>query len=486
MKVTRLILREMGEYNDMPIRSFVTDYTPRRADELAEVTRGGQDINAGLLAGIAGRVIRPASRVEGTAAIVSGWGERRFLFIMTVELRKSDNSYMEEVLTGFTDHIGASVMDSRSVKLDREMTFHFNSRFKVRRIKAHGRDGAVWTGNISDNSQILARQSRASFSTRGGDARNGTMTMRPEDFFVRKSVSKGFLDAAGAEGFRDMRAGYGNQALKFSRRENTQSSQWLSRTLTAARDAVNNDFLDEDEPAVIAARGRAKVKEQLVSTDQVFREMAADTQIMESGFVTYGELLDMRDNRHLDEIVDVVMADRRTPMHRRGDTENWGGSDNETVASTIIANAMPTILMNCMYSEAEFFATNDTISGEHFVKVSHIVPYLPETDLDEMFNQFVSMIQYDLLPDLFPEEHVLYEVRVKLSIMGECRIEISVEKGPFAQFTYPVFCDSVMSPIITETSEILDTLTKDIGNISDRLRTSPNQSRNTKKGSDFL
>jgi len=485
MKVTRLILREMGEYNDMPIRSFVTDYTPRRADELVEATRGGQDIDAGVLAGVAGRVIRPASRVEGVAGIVSGWSERRFMFIMTVELRKSDNSIMEEVLTGFTNYIGASVMDSRNVKLDREMTFHFNSRFKVRTMKAFGRDGAIWTGTISDNAQVLARQSRPSFSTRPGESRNGTMTMRPEDFFVRQSVAPSFLDAAGSEGFRDMRAGYGSQALKFSRRENTQSAKWLSRTLTAARDAVSNDFLDDEDPSVVAARGRGKVREQLVNNDQIFREMAEDTQIMESGYVTYGELIDMRDNHHLDSIVDVVMADRRKPVHRRGDTENWGGSDNETIASTIVANAIPTMLMSCMYTEAEIYCTNDTINGEHFVKVSHLVPYLPETDLDEMFNQFISMIKHELLPDLFPEDGILYEMTVRSSIMGECNIEISVENGPFARFTYPVFCDSVMSPILTERDEVLDTLTKDIGTISERLRTASTTPR-IKKGSDFL
>jgi len=48
----------------------------------------------------------------------------------------------------------------------------------------------------------------------------------------------------------------------------------------------------------------------------------------------------------------------------------------------------------------------------------------------------------------------------------------------------------VISPIITESSEILDTLTKDIGTISDKLRTRSSSSSSStspiKKKGDFL
>lgn len=470
MKVNRLIFREMGTYNDMPMRSFSSEYTPHLRMQLDEATSGGQHIAPSVLAGFSGQILRPKAQVDGVANIANGWGERRFLFIMEVEINRSTTAVSVMVITGHTDHCDISAMDSRAVRLDPEMRLYFDNCFELRHIDMLDRNGPTRRSSISENCQILNRRTRATFNTPGRS--NGTITITPEDLFITNTVPSKFTSLANQEGFRDMRSGFNRGPLKLSKRINTQSSQYLSRTLRAGlNNRGGNDFLSDDTDGTqgwVGARG--DVKEPLVSSNAVLSKFQEDTNIMSDGFVTYRSLCYRTPD--IDDRTDVIRARRDLPMHSRGQSEGWGGADTETLAATIVAQTVPTMLMENMYSEIYFTCTNDTQTGEFVTQVGNLIPFIPETDIDENFNRLIGQIEHTLMPDLVLNNQIIVTIGVHCAIYGETSIEISVDGAPVRPYTFPTFCEAVLSPMLTEDMGVRDMLARDISDIIDSLDTS--------------
>jgi hypothetical protein len=472
MKVNRIIFRETGEYNDIALRPYQTDFDRNKVDLLAESTDGGRQLASNNLTGIATGMMRPGSRSEGVAQIASGWGERRLMFMMEVEIRKDSKSMISKVITGYTDHIGATSMGSRGVALDPKMCLYFNNTFNLRNLLSVDNFGTTWKGSISDASQILTRTVQSDLSRSDGA---GTLTMRPEDVITRQNVSDEFVEFAGREGFSDFRAGFDRRPLKLSSYKNTQSASFLSKTLTALRDADDDDYLGVNNKEILSA-ARGAVREQIITSDKVFEELASDTSIMQDGYVTWGELMSM--NQDIDDMAEVFMNDRSFVSHRRGDSENWGGSDNETLAATIVANSLPAYMIESMYSKIEFTCTNDTRGGFFETVIGKLQPFVKETNIRENYNHIISRIENDLMREILFNQNMIVFLRVSYSMYGDTVIDIAFDNNPEARFVYPTFCDSVASPIITNNRETLDVLSHDISQIHNYLRSYDDTSTN--------
>jgi hypothetical protein len=456
MKVRRILFRESGSYNDMAIRPYIADFDQRKVDHLSSATDGGRLLLPKNLSGLAVGMLRPSSENQGVAPIANGWDTRRFMFMMECELHASGRQVNSMVISGYTDQVGAGNLMGSKVSLDPDMRMYFNSKFHVRQLLEYGARGNQWGGKVHDSYQIVTRSQRGDLR-RGGQV--STMTMRPEDIISRGSVSADFRDLAGSDNYLDTRGSLQRDGLRLSKRSNTQSSSYLSRTLGALRDATDDDGI-EDNPAARLNQARSQVKEFSISNDPIFEEMQKDTSIMEDGYITWGELCDM--NHDIDKIADVWFSDRNTPSHARGDSEKWTGSDNETIGATIISNTIPAFLAEAMYTEIDFTITNDTIGSQLLTRVTKLTPYLPETDIDANYNHLISRIEFELFPEIQFGEQMALSVRVQSSLYGETRVTIQYDNYPEAVFVYPTFCDSVSSPIITNDMSFMNNLSNNI------------------------
>lgn len=470
MKVKRILFRESGEYNDMAIRPYIANFDSQRVNEFSHATEHGKLLLPKNLAGLSIGMLQPAAESQGVAPIAEGWGQKRFMFMMEVEIHNTDRQVNSMVISGYTDHVGASNLMGSKVNLDENMRLYFNSKFHVRQILEYGSRGNQWGGRVSDSFQIVTRSKMGDLAASGS---NGTMTMRPEDVIMRGNTSEDFRAFAGEKGYNDTRGGFDRSAMKLSRRNNTQSASYLSLTLSALRDSVEDDYL-EDNPAARLNGARAQVKEHSIYNDKVFEEMKKDSSVMEDGYITWGDLCHM--NPYIDEIADVWFSDKRHQSHRRGDSENWGGSDNETLAATIIVNAIPAYLAEAMYTEVDFTITNDTIGSEVVTQVSKLTPYLPGTDVDVNYNHLMSKIEFELFPEVLFNQQMSLSIRVQASLYGETRITIQYDSDQPAEFVYPTFCDAVASPIITNNMEFVDNLSHDVIELDRLLRETANES----------
>lgn len=466
MQVKSLIMRQMPRYGDIVYRPYNSDLTDRRSiDALVSATAGGQHIDAAGISDVSNRILIPSSKPTGRASIAHGWDEQRFMFMMQVVVNKSPTTQILMVISGYTDHSDYSNLSMRKAHLPRDMRFYFNSTYRVRTMRVQGGRGFENRSTISDSNQILTRTERSNLSQRN---RRGTMTMRPEDVIIHNSVSPEFRDIIEDEGneWRDTRAEFTTGALRLSRRDNTSSSEYLTRTLTALRDADSDDFVHDNEKS-IALSARGKVREPLIERDDFWTNLASDSQLLDQGFVTWGELLDM--NEDLDDICDIVAGTGTQSLDHRGEAR-WDETTNEALAATIVKDTIVQYMIENMYVRANFSVTNDTRNGRVETTIGKFVPFEKSMDIEDHMNPFISRVESELFRSLLFHNDMILSVDVDANIFGDIVITVSIDGNEDERFVYPAFCDSIASPVMTNDPILIDEISSDISQIHRTLR----------------
>lgn len=470
MQILEIIFREMKEYDDQMIRSYSGNASPSNLHDLEIATDHGRDFSASALSGLAGRIIRPMADTDCRAAIAGGWGQTRMMFAMKVLVRETSTSQQIHEISGYTDYMGA-IASIRGVKLDDKMGMYFNSVTRIHRSITNTPRGSRWTTNINKSNQVIARQSNPDFSLAAGA--QGTLTMRPEDLMSRCTTSDVFAKRAAAEGSVDMRGGYANGKMKLSSRLNTSATRFMSRSLTAlataeAGDGRIDELQHDRDPIRIFRDARGQVREDGITTDPVFEELAADTNILADGFITYGELVDM--NREFDwDNVPVYFTEKGMRKSVRGDYRPWNGGDLEDIATTMLVNALPMYLINHQLAAISFTASNRDTMGEMIVAADNAIPIMEGPNLRDVLPIFVRRLESEILVDMLPWVDCPLDLEVNTAIAGDTYVRISIDGGNWEEYVFPTFCDSVVSPVVAENMEHMDNMAGTIRQIGDSL-----------------
>ena len=469
MEVKKLVMREMPRYSDQYLRPYETNARDGRLiDALEQATAGGEIIEAGSISDISGRIIIPTSRVDGLGKIQNGWDEQRFMFMMEVVVHKSATSRVHMVISGYTDHSEMSRVTNHSRKgvLPDDLRFYFNSTYKLRTLRVNRGNEMGYRINTSDAGQILTRTERSDLSR---NDRRGTVTLRPEDVIINNSSSEAFrdllddpdyIDITGeTDEYRDTRPEF-REAIKVSRRSNTNSSDWLANTLSALRDA-EDDFAESDKSVAVRARG--KVREALLENEDFWEELAKDSQIMSSGYVEWGELKDW--NRDLESVTDVSAGERTRGIDKRG-YSRWDDTTNEALAATIIKDTIIGYMIEFLYITVNFNVDNDTRGGRVEHEIGKFVPFQQDMDIRDNMNKFMSRVKNEMFKSLLFHRDMILAISVSCSIFGDIEIDISIDGGEEERFIAPAFTDSINSPVITNRIELIDDISEDIRGIS--------------------
>lgn len=468
MKVRRLFFREMGTYSDLYTCPYTTEGDGNVVRDLDELTMGGRQISPGLISGISSRILRPTANIDrerDRIFIPNGWNTRRFMFIMEVEIARSASSVSVEIITGYTDH---NEVITRSQNISEDTVLRFNGMYTVRTMQVYGARGVQESTSIVDPIQLVPRRRKPTFGFDNGGRSGDTVRMCPEDLFTIKTQVPEFEELANVDGYHDTR-GTIMRALSPCRRENNLSSHYLTRALVAARDSQDDGFLgDDDGENSRFVRARGLVREPLLSNRQTMAKLADETSILDSGYITYGELLSMDPN--VDNIVQINFNDDRASyIDHRNESESWHDRTTERMCATIIAHAIPNLLMESMYSHAQIVSTNLTYSGRFQSTALKLHPYMQGVDLDENYNMLFSKIDNELMPGLLLNDQMVIDVTIECAIYADTIIDISVDGGPREHFVFPSFCDSLAALTVSDSRDDLHLLANDIIGIGDQL-----------------
>lgn len=470
MQLESMLFREMKEYDNQMLRTYRGNASPTNLRDLELATEGGRSVSASAMSGLAGRIIRPEADTDRVAAIVGGWGEQKLMFAMRVVIRQTNSSVQYLEISGFTDHMGATE-SVRGVHLDERMTLHFTSVTRVNRSQADTSRGTRWITSILKSNDVLSAQTNMDFTRAQGA--QGTITVRPEDIFTKKTTAGPFAKRVEREGGVDGRPGFPTGAMKLSNRLNGSPSRYLARSMHALTTADNGDNIIDNygidrDTTKIFKDARGQVREEIIVTDPFFEELSRDTNVLQDGFITLGELMQMNPDFDFDT-VPVYFTGKGQRKSLRGDYTPWNGSDNETVAATILVNALPMYMVNHQIASLSFTATNQGTMGDMVVLPDNVFAMAEGPEISEITGLFCQRIASEILLDMLPYNDCMLDLEVDTSTAGETYIKISLDGGAYEEYVFPTFAQSVVSPVLSEDRSYMDGMASTITQIVESI-----------------
>lgn len=475
MKLLKLTMVESPGTVDNYIRPFEINYKRSFIDDVSNATDGGLRLTPHRLAGVAGGILTPTAAGVRAANIPNGWGSGRIMFAMVVELATREITRDYEYIVGFTDHPEYSDTGNGRISFDSNMRMYFNSITRVHLTEStlHAGGGRSWVPKINSHDQVLNRSALIGEGRRRGADNSRPATTRPCDLFRRAdSVNSfgGHMDEFSNNGGNSINlTGSFSSALRSSTRLNNSATMNLSRSLKAYS-AANSDphtaYLgDQDEGEVIRGATDA-VEENVVNMDPVISMMKEQSNILSSGYITFGELMEM--NPDFDEDRDLPfhsLKSRRKLRGFRGEetVSDWNGSDPETIAATIIAQSLPGIMINSMYSKVEnLILDSHARPGESKVNCGLISPFMDGVDIRSNWTYFEDQCEFVLLRELTKDGLFDVTCTIDANIDQDIYITISLDGGLDQQFRFPAFGDGFVAPVLATDVRQVELLAKSL------------------------
>ena len=461
MRINKFILIETGTYNDMVLRPYQANVGVETVGLFNEVTQGGTNYSPNAIGNIASQILRPNGQVRGGVGIDQGWANRRIRFMMEVIQERFGGTQMIHVLTGYTDHAGVTA----SGAVDPNMKLYFNNSISVRAMQIQTPTGYQNQWALAEAAHIIGSSPAPMMG------QHMPMLMRPMDV-----VGAMYTNSLGDPEIFDMRSTT-KSGIHKSRRSNGSSTQYLSQSLKALTTAERDEMGVSETMEDIYDSARGALTEPLAGSDPVLSMFGQATSYQYDNFVTYSDLMRLfpeADNvAHFIAQGDVMrhqhaqQAPGTAPQisNERGSTESWNGSNNETIAATILANSVPSLMMDMMMTKTVFAATNRTLNGQFEVEMRDAKAFTDNMDMTPFMNQFINRLKLETLQDISHMNQLTIDLQVNANIMGDTYITVSIEGGPAYDYVMPSFSDALMAPVIGGGQQDLSSLAFDLQNL---------------------
>lgn len=473
MYITKLFMFETNEQHAQYNRPYQARVDGDIIQSLNRDTMDGLCLDSSTLAPYAGLILRPSTHVQNEVLIKNDWDTVRLAFMMEVEHESIGRMRNIQVLTGYTDFAGFT---SRGA-IDHNMVFYINNTITIResdRILPNGRRETVAT--VQDSSQLLTGTWVPPSST--GSSSN-IHTMTPYDVYGNIALDSVINVNTMDRRNRDLKIIDSRNTLadgpRLSRRVNNNSTEWLSRSLSAYTGALNSAKITEESFNRVIGRARSQLREGTIDNNSTLKTLTDYTSFSEYQSVTFSELLQF--NGRLEDEAVIVTRDemvreinvednylRMDPLN----TESMISTTNETIAAQIIANYVPAFMTSTVLTRLDFFATNDVRSDYHedtLVQVKRMSSFTNALDRDTQEQAIAFKIRSELMPALTNNDSMLVSVSASFNLFYENRISVTIGDGPTISYCIPAFSDNMSSPIITTDEHSVSEVSRDINNI---------------------
>lgn len=461
IRVTDLLLVESSTYRDQFLRPYKTEIRGGMIDAIGERLQKSRRFTPSILASIANQFIVPDHNPRGIIEIPHGWDERRGRFILNLEIILGTGDIIRQVVMGYTNTTGFSTTN----RVDHDMEFYINSIHMLteRTIKTdRGYRTTLVPTNITD---VHADRDNAG-ARRRGDRR---YTLRPEDIYSTLDAENNGLDMV--DDLADLRTTLNRSSIK-SASSNRLSSRYMSRVLNSRQKAIENSegMLAED----LNATAQGYVQESYTSEDQFLKRLS-DVQDLDetttTSFFTFRHLLQIdRDaDRHVNANLFDSDARAATDYRNFDDVEDLNGKEEWDRIASLIAIAVPAIMLeNCIH-RASFQVNNrgfdqdfEFVPGKitSFIEGLHMrtfIERLEERLIDELFLPITGANRYD------------FGLELTCRVFGDINFKLYWDGKDRGRYVFPTFCDSLSSPIITDTIGDVKKLSRDFDDLFTEL-----------------
>ena len=468
--VTKLILQETGTYNPMFYRPYTssiidTDSVNKITERIA-TTNFDDSISPMLFSGMGMSTICPSADHDQKIYIPGDWNEKRFIFLLELECLYTNGSVLVHVIQGYTDRVAVSYNNS----IDPDMVMFINNVSEMVKFNIRNNLDVNQRVYVNGASQVISDPEW------GNNTNDRKYIMRPQDIIQGiqsnhlGNINREFPESIG--GLLEYNPMLDNNPYKSSR-VNTIPTNYLSSIIGGHIKATvqSPEFMENAGGKYGKTRQYLSQKEGLAFENVIIRLLCSSDYGIRNYF-QYKDLANKLDP-NVDNVVMVGLLGRyNNQAHSAGSTAYWNGSDQQTVIATILSQAIPSLMMECLLYQVGFRATNYDYDGKINIIFYNIVS-MTDGDSTRHITMFKNRLETEILHDITYGNIERFSLDVDSKITGDTSIKISYAGEPFTDFTAPTFCDNLYSPVIasngTEFVNITSDLERIISNTSDVL-----------------
>lgn len=464
MKITKMLMLEVGTYNDVfqrPYKSFVDGVTMQ---QLQESTAYGKNLTPGALGAVGADIMRLSSTVSGNVSIENGFDTPRLCLMMEIEFPGTGGMTQVEWLLGYTNHVGVSqAFGESNTHFDPNMRIYFNNVLRGRRMPQAHAFGRAMNTSIGGAFQLI----NADFKPQITNLHNAPHLMRPQDVFTSMSMHN-TRTLLGHEEVMDVRPTHGPERVAVSDRRNTIPGQYLSRMLETWK---ANIISDEVDPASLNSQMAASVAEPTISRVRSLQQLATMSELRQGGSVSWSELVAADDTGTIEDRAVIILArsqQYRAGLATRGSTADWNGNGMSTLIASQFVQAVPGMMMGLMLTELDFSVTNMTLDGSWQVMFENVQSFNDGDNVDQV-QAFEWKLVNELMPGLSRGGVVPIEIHASFNVVGQTFLQISIDGEPLMPFMTPSFCDGLFAAVRAPDTNTLDHFADNLSKIITNL-----------------
>ena len=467
MTIINLRLYETMGYQDQFLRPNKTTVTGQILNNIDHMLgQYGSKIPTQAISRSTSKFMLPSARVEtfsdrGTpramdVRIDNGWGEKRFMFIMQVEIETNGIRNIE-LVSGYTDRAD-HVVRGNEVFIADDTIFYVNS---VSRIK-----------------QMGVPMIQSAYSVTGGGLGAGTF----HDQNTYRMTPMNLIQHADIERIEGLSTVANNPDIRIAGSHVVGNQPVITDRLYSSPTTMFRRIMQSFTSSIMQASNSAMMTADDIYTNT--RAAVGDPDIFSCRFIsninmngTSGSVFEYRRLKdlcpHLEEIVDISLLDF-TVDGRLG--EYWDTSTRETQMALIASTMVSTLMLNMSLTELAFISTN-MMGNNGFMPLDQ--PFLTEIrralslQSDRLtpnhFDAIADVINSELAEVLSENNEIGYDIEVHAMINQDIQIRIRFENNPWTDYTFPSFADSIISPILTTKADTYRQSISDVGSVMDHV-----------------
>lgn len=400
--------------------------------------------------------------VVGDVYIPNGWGTQRLRYILEVE----HTSYQGLITTTFIQGFSEYHDPSMTGKIDPNMLFFINSTTNIDRWEnpVHG----VMPSSTCASKNILTELPGGNTSP---VVDNDKVSVTPYDIH-----NNNYLDAkymAGNGTIVKTSDKITSSTPKLSSKVNNNPYKYFSKTIndfitTTAGSEISHDLSD-----TYLATANYSREDYIV--DHPF--MAALNNLTGSfnpTSFTLGQLLQIEPGLETNNRITLIdrasigIEDSFATMLNTEHTESALQPTHGNIKASLIANMLPSIMLDNLITDLSISMTNMT--GEHVVIVPAANSFITNVYLQPYIERMVDQIKLQLFPLITDGYQNRFEAIISCDIVGDITIGISFFGQEHAVYRFPVFADSLYTPVIADRYNS-DLLVNDFNTMLDATQT---------------
>lgn len=472
--VVSLLVQETGTYESQFKRPYQTNLN---GDVYEKIIRSievnpSHKLAPNAIADYANEFIHPQSNPDGGEIFIpNGWQTRRLRFLLHIRTINYASQAIDQYIIGFTDVPGYSL----SGHLDPSMTFIINGVYTTVSVKMNTPTGYTGYNRLTDASHLLSND-----GYEGVISDNQIYGLRPEDVYnnMHKNTLRDYtLDQNDI--VLDTRGILSHATIK-SRRDNAIAPVYTSNLINnyvqsielADRDISERNHEDPDahyntalEYAITSVQAPDISQDPFLSfirarsgTMVCNRFTLIDLQAFDPNYINVTQFVSRSSSNYVDD------------LHIAGSGSSWTGSNVQTVFATTLSQSIPGYMLNYGFLKISFISTNYTNGSNIETSFSFVRSFNNHLNNEKEIESLTFRINNEILKALSYGGLISFSVEGTIDLMGETKLQISINGEPVELFVCPSFSDSLMAPVFTNNVNTVNHIAQDFSNIVESVR----------------